>query len=109
MSALTTLVVSAIVVVWIAVLFFILAELLRRPDLGSPAKIAWTAVIVIVPLIGGLAYLITDVVRRDDLSGAERLLWVVLMVVLPVIGMITYLITSREIRKQRRREPPRMA
>jgi hypothetical protein len=99
-----TLTVSIVAIAWVAVLLWIVADVVRRPDLGMAGTLAWAIVLIVLPLIGGLAYLITDVVRRDELSSGERVLWVVLLLVLPIVGMVTYMVASRAARAGRR--PP---
>ena len=46
-------------VIWIAVLFMILADNFRRPDHSGLAKAGWTLFVIFVPLIGVLVYLVT--------------------------------------------------
>ncbi len=56
-------------------------DLVRREDMGSNARLAWTAVVIIVPLIGPLAYLFAG---RSPIPLAMRLL-------LTVGGIVAYL------------------
>jgi len=99
-----TFTVSILAIAWVVVLLWIMADVVRRPDLGMAATVAWAIILIVLPLIGGLAYLITDVVRRDELSAGEKVLWVVLLLVLPIVGMVIYMVASRTARASRR--PP---
>lgn len=46
-------------VIWIAVLFMILADNFRRADHSGWAKAGWTLFVIFVPLIGVIVYLVT--------------------------------------------------
>ena len=52
-------------VIWIAVLFMILADNFRRPDHSGWAKAGWTLFVIFVPLIGVLVYMIAR--PKEDL------------------------------------------
>jgi hypothetical protein len=56
-------------VIWIAVLFMILADNFRRPDHSGLAKAGWTLFVIFVPLIGVLAYVIT---RPDIMAQTKK-------------------------------------
>ena len=56
-------------VIWIAVLFMILADNFRRPDHSGLAKAGWTLFVIFVPLIGVLVYVIT---RPDILQQTKK-------------------------------------
>lgn len=47
-----------IMVMWIVLVFQILSDIFRSHDLSGPAKAAWVALIVILPLVGCLVYLV---------------------------------------------------
>lgn len=45
-------------VLWIMLLFWIITDIFRSPDLGGGAKAAWLLFVIVVPLFGVLVYLI---------------------------------------------------
>jgi hypothetical protein len=45
-------------VVWIWLLFMVLADNFRRPDHSGVSKAMWTVLVIFLPLIGVLAYMI---------------------------------------------------
>src|SRR6478752_1322477 len=47
-------------VIWIWMVFTILADVFRRRDIGGWAKAAWSVFLVIVPFLGVLVYLIAQ-------------------------------------------------
>lgn len=56
-------------VIWIAVLFMILADNFRRPDHSGLAKAGWTLFVIFVPLVGVIVYVIT---RPDILQQTKK-------------------------------------
>ena len=56
-------------VIWIAVLFMVLADNFRRPDHSGWAKAGWTLFLIFVPLIGVIVYVIT---RPDILQQTKK-------------------------------------
>ena len=56
-------------VIWIAVLFMILADNFRRPDHSGLAKAGWTLFVIFVPLLGVIVYVIT---RPNILQQAKK-------------------------------------
>jgi phospholipase D-like protein len=55
-------------VIWIAVLFMILADNFRRPDHSGWAKAGWTLFVIFVPLIGVIVYVVT----RPDIMAQSK-------------------------------------
>jgi hypothetical protein len=53
-----------IVLLLIAVLAIV--DAIRRPDLGAGAKVAWSLVIIILPVIGAIVYLIVRPAQPAD-------------------------------------------
>jgi hypothetical protein len=47
-------------VVWLWILFAVLADLFRRRDISAWAKVAWIVFVIVVPYFGVLAYLIAE-------------------------------------------------
>jgi predicted PurR-regulated permease PerM len=47
-------------VVWLAILFNVLADIFRRHDISGFAKVAWILVIVVLPYLGVFIYLIAE-------------------------------------------------
>ena len=43
-----------------------IVDVIRRPDLGGGAKVAWSLFIFIVPLIGAIVYLIVRPAQPSD-------------------------------------------
>ena len=56
-------------VIWIAILFMILADNFRRTDHSGWAKAGWTLFVIFVPLIGVIVYVIT---RPDILQQTKK-------------------------------------
>jgi quinol-cytochrome oxidoreductase complex cytochrome b subunit len=49
-----------LLIAWLFLVFHVMIDVLRRPDLRGIAKAAWLAFIVIVPFLGVLGYLATS-------------------------------------------------
>jgi hypothetical protein len=45
-------------ILWIFLLFRIITDIFRSPDLSGWAKAGWTLLLIVLPFIGALAYLI---------------------------------------------------
>ena len=63
-------------VIWIWMIFTILADVFRRRDLSGWGKAAWTVFLIVVPFVGALVYLIAQhdgmaERRAGDLQDAE--------------------------------------
>ena len=63
----------ALLGIWIWVAVSVISDVIRSPDLSSPAKAGWLLAIVLIPLLGLLLYVIA---RGDKMSehevGSER-------------------------------------
>jgi hypothetical protein len=54
---------------WVMLLFFVFADIIRSDDLPGTAKALWTAVILFVPYLGVFAYIVArgeTMSRRAD-------------------------------------------
>src|SRR6476620_8186417 len=47
-------------VVWLTLLFVVLADIFRRHDISGFAKVAWILVVVVLPYLGVFIYLIAE-------------------------------------------------
>jgi Short C-terminal domain/Phospholipase_D-nuclease N-terminal len=47
-------------VVWLVILFRVLTDIFRRPDIAGLAKVAWIVVMVVLPYLGVFIYLIAE-------------------------------------------------
>jgi len=58
-------------VIWIWIMFTILADVFRRRDISGWAKAAWTVFLIVLPFLGVLVYLIAN---HDGMAqrGAEQ-------------------------------------
>ena len=63
-TALAVVLAVLLICLWI----FVLADVWRRPDLSTTAKVVWTAVIVFLPYFGTVVYLIVGFFLRDALA-----------------------------------------
>ncbi|WP_163554415.1 SHOCT domain-containing protein [Candidatus Frankia alpina] len=61
-------------VLWLFLLFTVITDVFRSPDLSGWAKAAWTAVIVVLPWLGVIAYLIVrgGSMHERSRAAAER-------------------------------------
>jgi uncharacterized membrane protein YcjF (UPF0283 family) len=47
-------------VVWLWILFAVIADVFRRRDIGGWGKVAWIAVVIVLPYLGVFIYLIAE-------------------------------------------------
>jgi Short C-terminal domain/Phospholipase_D-nuclease N-terminal len=64
-------------VIWIWLLFTVIADVFRRGDIGGWGKAGWTALLIVLPMVGVLVYLIAqgggmDERRRDAADQARE-------------------------------------
>jgi hypothetical protein len=55
-----TFMLAYLLVAWLMLVFHVIIDVLRRPDLSGIAKAAWLAFVMIVPFLGVLGYLATS-------------------------------------------------
>jgi hypothetical protein len=85
-----TLLVIAIMAVWIASAIRLVIDIVRSADRHTIEKVVWILAILVFPLIGLALYVVIDVLRRDDLTRGATVGWAILAIVVPLIGVSVY-------------------
>jgi hypothetical protein len=60
-------------ILWLVLMFYVISDLFRSPDLGGWAKAGWLLIVILLPLVGVLAYLVArGGIMRERQAGAAR-------------------------------------